>query len=503
MRPRKAYEWLVEHHRINARYDSIRELLGWDQRTHLPKGGQANRAAQITTLAGLISGRKTDPKIGDMLGDVEGSSLVRNKLSDEAVNVREWRRAYDRAKKIPEWLAVQIARISSECEMAWQSARQANDWQSFMPHLGSLVELKREEAGRLTTTGTAYDSLIKQFEPGETAESLAAIFSKMVKPLIDLTNEIRESPFQPDPEILQGYSPIWKQKELIRQITGRVGYDLDSGQIDRSSHPFTSAIGPGDVRITTRYRADSFAEALFSAIHESGHALYEQGLPPEHWGTPRGTAVSMAIHESQSLMWENMIARSTGFWKMFYPSLQTHFPWLESIPRDSFHFAVNRVQPGLIRTEADEVTYNLHVILRFELEKALIGREIEVEDLPHAWNEKMKKYLLIKPPDYAQGVMQDVHWAAGAFGYFPSYALGTVYAAQFYAKAAKDIGDPESFFEAGHFGPFLAWFRGKIYSQGSRYLPRALVKTVTGEELNPRHLIDYLDKKYGMLYALC
>ncbi len=502
MRPGKAYQWLVEHHRLNARYDSIRELLGWDQRTHLPKGGHSNRAAQFATLAALLSGRTTDPKIGEMLGEVEGSSLVRNRFSDTAVNVREWRRAYERAKKIPESLAVEIARVSSECEMAWQSAKQANDWQAFAPHLGSIVELKREEAGRLATTNVAYDSLIDQFEPGETAESIAAILSRMVKPLSDLTNEICESAFQPKVEILYGDSPIWKQKELIRQITKRVGYDLGSGQIDHSSHPFTSAIGTGDVRITTRYKKDCFAEALFSAIHETGHALYEQGLPPEHWGLPRGSAVSMAIHESQSLMWENMIARSEGFWKMFYPMIQNYFPWLQSVPRSEFHFAINRVQPGFIRTEADEVTYCLHVILRFELERALIGREIEVEDLPDAWNEKMEKYLGITPPDYAQGVMQDVHWSGGAFGYFPSYALGMIYAAQFHAKAAEDIGDPETFFEAGHFGPFLNWFQENIYSQGSRYLPRAIVKELTGEELNPKYLIDYLDKKYAKLYAL-
>lgn len=502
MRPIKAYQWLLDHHTATARYDSIRELLGWDQRTHLPKGGHANRAAQIVTLAGLLCSRKTDPKIGKMLGDVEGSSMVESPLTNVSVNVREWRRAYNRARKVPESLAVEIARVSSECELAWQSARPANDWRGFLPHLESMVELKREEAGRLSSTSEPYDGLIEQFEPGETAANIQAVFSRLAKPLINLMTRIRESGKDPGPEILRGDSPVWRQKALIRHIAERVGYDLGSGEIGRSAHPFTSSIGPGDVRITTRYEESSFAEALLSAMHEVGHALYEQGLPAEHWGTPRGSAVSMAIHESQSLMWENMVGRSAGFWKMFYPLARRHFPWLETVPLDAFHFALNRVHPGYIRTEADEVTYNLHVIIRFEVERALIGREIEAEDLPRAWNEKMREYLGITPPDYSNGVMQDVHWPAGAFGYFPSYGLGTIYGAQFYAKAATDVGDPDLFFESGHFAPFVKWFRDNVHSQGSRYLPRDLVRQATGEALNPRYLMDYLGRKYGILYSL-
>jgi carboxypeptidase Taq len=242
--------------------------------------------------------------------------------------------------------------------------------------------------------------------------------------------------------------------------------------------------------------------ALFSSIHETGHALYEQGLPVEHWGTPRGSSISMAIHESQSRMWENMVARSPGFWKHFYPAARKHFPWLQKVDIDKFLFALNEVRPSLIRTEADEVTYNLHIIMRFELEKMLIGDELEPEDLPGAWNAKMERYLRLVPPDYADGVMQDVHWFGGAIGYFPSYALGNMYAAQFHAKAQQKLGNLQEMFEAGDFGHLLGWLRENIHSPGSRHLPRDLVKAVTGHELSARHLIDYLEQKYERLYEL-
>jgi carboxypeptidase Taq len=242
--------------------------------------------------------------------------------------------------------------------------------------------------------------------------------------------------------------------------------------------------------------------SLFSAIHEAGHALYEQGLPAEHWGTPCGEPVSMGIHESQSLLWENMVGRSAGFWKHFYPIAGKCFPRLEKIPFGELHSALNTVRPSLIRTEADEVTYNLHIIMRFELELALIREELRPEELVDAWNDKMRKYLGVVPPDYSTGVMQDVHWSEGAFGYFPSYALGTMYAAQFYAKAEKDLGSLEEMFAAGEFSTFVKWLREKIHSQGSRYLPRDLVKVVTGEELNPDYLIEYLYRKYGNIYGL-
>ncbi|MEM5789406.1 MAG: carboxypeptidase M32 [Syntrophobacteraceae bacterium] len=499
---RYAYNRLEEHYRESALYESMMHLLGWDQRTCLPQMGNSHRSNQVAALTGLLYRRNIDPLIGEMLERLEGSDLVADPLSTEAVNIREWRRSYDRVRRVPEKLAVEIARTSSESELAWQTARPGNDWEGFLPHLQRIIALKREEAALLSREGEIYNALIQDFEPGEDAGSIEKIFGRLSAALIELLDRIRGSSRKPEPAVLFGNAPVSVQNELITHIIQAVGYNLAAGRLDRSAHPFSSTIGPGDVRITTRYNESSFAYALFSSLHETGHALYEQGLPSENWGSPRGTAVSMAIHESQSLMWENMVGRSAGFWKHFLPTARKHFPFLNSVPFDNFILAVNEVSAGLIRTEADEVTYNLHIILRFELERALISGQMDAGDLPEAWNEKMQRYLGITPPDHTSGVMQDVHWSGGSIGYFPSYALGNIYAAQFYDKAARDLGDPEHTFASGDFSSFLGWFREKIHSEGSRYLPRSLVKAATGEELDPKYLIGYLNRKYGELYEL-
>jgi carboxypeptidase Taq len=502
MKPQEAYQKLLDHSRETAIYDSMKRLLGWDQRTGLPSRGQAHRARQLATLARLLNRRATDPMIGEMLSIVEGSDLVSDALSDAAVNVREWRRTYDRAVRIPETLAVSLAKAASEGELAWQKARLKNDWRGFLPYLENIVTLKREQATRLASGTEIYDGLIEGFEPGESAENIQAVFGKLSEALVRLLGRIQASPKKPDLSLRRGDSPIAAQQSFIREVVLLMGYELEAGRIDRSAHPFTSTIGPGDVRITTRFDPDSFIMALLASIHEAGHALYEQGLPDEHWGTPRGSAVSMAIHESQSLMWENMVGRSEGFWKKLCPIARKYFPWLSDTDPQPLVFALNDARPSLIRTEADEVTYNLHIIMRFELERALIRGEIEAKDLPEAWNDKMNRYLGITPPDYASGVMQDVHWSGGSIGYFPSYALGNLYAAQFYAKAEEELGDLQTMFEAGEFRPFMMWFRERVHSRGSRHQPRDLVKVVTGNELDGGYLVSYLERKYGALYDL-
>ena len=371
-----------------------------------------------------------------------------------------------------------------------------------MPYLENIINLKREQAVRLATGTEIYDGLIEGFEPGESAENIQDVFGKLADALVRLLGRIQASQKKPDLSLCRGNFPIAAQQNFIREVVLLIGYDFDAGRIDRSAHPFTSTIGPGDVRITTRFDPDSFVMALLSSIHEAGHALYEQGLPEEHWGAPRGKAVSMAIHESQSLMWENIVGRSEGFWKKLFPLAAKHFPRVKKANREQLVFALNDVRPSLIRTEADEVTYNLHIIMRFELERALMRGEMEPKDLPEAWNDKMKRYLGITPPDYANGVMQDIHWSEGAIGYFPSYALGNLYAAQFYAKAEEELGSLENMFEAGEFRPFTTWFRERVHSRGSRHQPRDLVKAVTGKELNGDYLINYLERKYGALYDL-
>ena len=463
MKTAEAYRWLLGYSKETAVYESMKRLLGWDQRTFLPKGGHSHRAQQIATITALIYRRATDPEFGEMLAKVEASEIPGGPLSDEAVNLREWRRNYDRANKIPEALAVELAKAASEGELAWQSMRRENDWKGFLPYLKRIISLKRQEAAALSTEGKEiYNALIENFEPGENANQYPGTLRQSLRgATIQLLEKIEASPRKPDLTALRGESPVPVQESFISETVARLGYDLAAGRIDSSAHPFTSKIGPGDIRITTRFDPNSFVMALFSSIHETGHALYEQGLPVEHWGTPRGSSISMAIHESQSRMWENMVARSPGFWKHFYPAARKHFPWLQKIDIDKFLFALNEVRPSLIRTEADEVTYNLHIIMRFELEKMLIGGELEPDDLPEAWNSKMEQYLRLVPPDYADGVMQDVHWSGGAIGYFPSYALGNMYAAQFYAKAQAEAGQFAGNVRSGRVRSFSRMVTGK------------------------------------------
>jgi carboxypeptidase Taq len=501
----ETYRWLADQSKEIAHLDSMRKLLTWDERTHMPLKGNAHRASQLGVLAGLLHERRTNPRIGELLDTVEGSNLTRDPLSVEAVNVREWRRSYDRLAKIPTRLAVELARAGAEGKHAWQMARPRNDWESFEPYLERIVGLKREQAEALSPGGGTqlYDALLEDYEPGETTESLKPVFTRLRDRLVELLHRIDHSRTRPDTSILHGRFPVHAQKAFALDVIKRLGYDLAAGRMDVTSHPFTMDIGPGDVRITTRYEAQSFNVAFFGAVHEAGHGLYAQGLPSEHWGSPMGQSVSLGIHESQSRMWENMVARSLSFWKHFYPIARRYFPPLTNVSIEEFHFALNGVRRSLIRTEADEVTYNLHIMVRFELELALMGRDIEVRDLPGAWNEKMRAYLDIEPPDHASGAMQDIHWSEGAVGYFPTYTLGNLYAAQFMASARKDLGDDlDAQFERGEFAPLLSWLRHEIHGQGKRYRPRDLLKEVTGEDLSPTYLLGYFDQKFGALYNL-
>ncbi len=501
MTPEAAYQWLAQHSRETAYYESMGQLLGWDQRTQIPIKGHAHRHNQFAMLAKWVHSRATDPRVGEHLARVEGADLVRDPNSTAAVNVREWRRDYDRALKIPEDLAVALAKATAEGETAWEQARPDNDWAAFKPFLARIVSLKREEAQALGYAGEPYDAHLDLFEPGETAAGLAPLLAQVREALVEILEAINASARRPASEVVRRHFPVAGQERFGRLVTQRLGYDFDAGRLDPTAHPFSVEIGPGDVRITTRYDEHNFSQAFFSTLHEAGHALYGQGLPEEHWGTPRGAPVSLGIHESQSRMWENLVGRSLGFWRYFYPQAQADFPALREVPLEVFHGAVNEVRPSLIRTEADEVTYNLHILLRFELERPLMGGDLQVEDLPGAWNDRMAAYLGLTPPDHAQGVMQDVHWAAGLFGYFPTYTLGNLYAAQFSAQAESDLGTLEEKFAVGDFAPLREWLRAKIHSQGNRLWARPLVKEVTGEDLTPRYLVAYLQRKFGALYG--
>ncbi len=501
MRPEEAYTRLLEFQRETAYLASLGALAAWDQRTMIPKKGHAHRAMQFAALARLLHQRRTDPRIGEWLAALEGSPLVQDPHADEAVNVREWKRAYEKALRIPERLAVELAQATSEAETVWEEARPKDDWKGFLPYLKRVLALKKEEAEALGYEKEPYDALLDEYEPGMRAEELKPLFAELREGLAALLDRILGSARRPDTSILHRHFPKEKQEAFAKELLLALGYDLEAGRLDPTAHPFEISIGPGDVRLTTRYYEDFFNAGIFGTLHEMGHGLYEQGLPPEHWGTPRGEAVSLGVHESQSRTWENLVGRSFGFWRRFYPRAQAYFPALLDVSLEAFHFAINAVEPSLIRVEADEVTYNLHILIRFELELALFRNELAPEDLPLAWGERYRAYLGVAPRDYRDGVMQDVHWSGGLLGYFPTYTLGNVYAAQFFKKAEEALGPLEEGFAQGEFGAFLDWSRRNIHREGSRFQPKALVERVTGEPPSARYLLDYLNRKFSALYG--
>lgn len=499
--PAQAYDWLVEWAREIFLLDGSASLLHWDQRTYIPAKGHEHRSRQLALLAKLVHERAADPRIGEALSLLEASPLDSPEYPHAAANVREWRRDYDRVVKIPQDLAVELVRTASVAETAWEQARQANDWEGFKPHLKRMLELKREEADAVGYASEPYDALLDAYEPGETTASLEPMFATLRPALSGLLERIMNSGCEPDMAVCRGRFDLQQQKTFSQLVSKDIGYDYAAGRLDETTHPFTIGIGPNDTRITTRYEKDGFLDTFFSTIHETGHALYDQGLPVAAWGLPIGEAVSLGVHESQSRLWENMVARSRGFWTHFLPKAGEFFPRLKGADLDTFCFAVNRVAPGMIRVDADEVTYNLHILLRFELELALMRQELCVDDLPDAWNEKMTALLGICPENYAQGVLQDVHWSAGLFGYFPTYTLGNLYAAQLFHAAANTLGDLEASFAEGDFTLLLDWLRATIHAQGRSLSPRELIRAATGAEPDPWPLITYLESKYGAYYG--
>ncbi|OGB93226.1 MAG: peptidase M32, partial [candidate division NC10 bacterium RBG_16_65_8] len=382
-------------------------------------------------------------------------------------------------------------------------ARKASDFARFRPWLEKLVRLKREEAKAVGRGGPLYDALLDEYEPGETAARLRQVFAELRSALVDLVGRIGVSGRNPDLSILQRTYPIATQEMFGKTVAAACGFDFQAGRLDATTHPFCSGIGPGDARLTTRYNRREFGDAFFSILHETGHGLYDQGLDPEHYGTPMGEAVSLGIHESQSRLWENFVARSRAFWEYWFPQARQAFPEaLAGVGLDAFVFAVNDVRPSLIRVDADEATYNLHILLRFELEQAVIAGDLSVADLPAAWRDGMTRLLGITPPDDAQGCLQDIHWSGGSFGYFPTYTLGNLYAAQFFARAQAELGDLDEQFRRGEVLPLKEWLNRKIHREGQRYRAADLVTAVTGEPLNPEYLLRHLRQKFGELYGL-
>jgi carboxypeptidase Taq len=497
------YVELIRRIREASLLDSSSGLLGWDERTHMPRAGSNHRGEQMALLARLRHEMVTDPAVGELLSRIEASPLVADVDSDAAANVREIRRRYNRAVKVPKELVEEIARVTTRAQQVWQDARQADDFAAFLPWLDKVVRLKREEANAVGYRDVPYDALLDEFEPGATTAEITETFRALRDELVPLVAAITTSGRRPNRSVLEGEFAVPRQESFGRDAATALGFDFEAGRLDVTTHPFCSGIGPGDCRICTRYNSRSFVDSFFGILHEAGHGIYEQGLPAEHFGTPRGGCASLGIHESQSRLWENQVGRGRAFWKHFFPKAREAFPGpLRDVAPDDLYFAINDVRPSFIRVEADEATYNLHILLRFELEQALVSGDLQPSNVPGAWNERVRHYLGLTPPTYALGCLQDIHWSFGGIGYFPTYALGNLYAAQFMETAKAELPNLEGDFARGDFSRLKGWLRDKIHSQGQRYRAAELCRRVTGQQLSHRPLLSYLREKFVPLYGI-
>jgi len=478
-------------------HGSILGLLQWDEQVNLPPDSGDRRAQQLALMAELHHRAVSDPAIGGLLQDLERDRAALDEA--DRVIARHARRDYDRATKLPAEFVTEKAVLDSEAFHAWREARATSDFAKFRPYLERQLEAARREAAFVGWGDRAYDYCIDRHDPGMSAAQIEVLFAELQRDLVPLVREITASPVRPPVDRLKGFA-VAGQQSFLREVTTALGFNYCRGRIDVAVHPFCSG-DAADTRMTTRYHEDKPLDALFSSIHETGHGLYEQGLPIEHLGTPLGQATGMAIHESQSRLWENQVGRSRAFWRFFEPRFRAIFPGqLDAIASDELYLAINAVALSPVRVESDEVTYNLHILLRFDLERRLFAGQLAVADLPAAWNQRTRDLFGFTPANDAQGVLQDVHWSGGAFGYFPSYCLGNMIAAQLWYAARAALVGLDDDFARGDFSRLLGWLRDGVHRHGRRFDTRELVRRVTGEELSPAHLLRYLRERYLPLY---
>ncbi len=493
-----AYEALMAFQRGTEALAQAAGLLGWDRETMMPPGAAAQRAEWMGAMEEVIHARRTDPRIGEWLAALEGAEL--DPVAE--ANLREIRRSWERARRVPADLAAAIARTTSRAQGIWAEARARDDVAHFLPVLEEVVRLRREEAAALAEGGAfadVYDALLDDYEPGLTGAEVAELFARMRPRLVALRERVMGAG-APRPALV-GLFDDAGQMRLGRELAERFGYDFDRGRLDRSVHPFSSGSG-NDVRITTRVDEADPLGCIYSVIHETGHAVYEQNVDPAHLLTPLGRGASMGVHESQSRLFENQLGRSRAFCNWLFGRLEALFGDAGAPDREAFYEAVNAVRPGYIRTEADELQYNLHIFMRFDLERALIRGELAVADLEEAWNSRFAAdfgYPVDRPSD---GMLQDVHWSVGLFGYFPTYALGNVYAGCLWAAIDRDLHGVEDELERGETGMVRGWLRERVQRHGALLAPRALIEQATGAPVSEAPLLDYLEEKFSALYGL-
>lgn len=484
---------------------STAATLAWDQETMMPPSGAALRAEQLSALTALVHERRVSPRLAELLERCEADAAL---TADPVVaaNLREVRRSVELATRLPTALVREIAETSSHALEAWKDARERDDFPAFAPWLEKTVELNRRKAAfyGVPEGGDPYDALLDEYEPGMTAAEVERVFGALRADLAPLIAAVAESGRKPDARLASLRVPPAGQEALCRVVLERIGFDFRAGRLDVSTHPFCEGTGPGDTRLTTRYREDAFLDGLVSCMHEAGHGMYEQGLPKAaHFGQPAAEAASFGIHESQSRMWENMVGRSRPFWEWALPLARDAFGGaLAGTTVDEVHGFLNTVEPGLTRVEADEATYNLHVMLRFDLERAMLRGDLAVRDVPGAWSERMRQDLGVEVPDDRRGALQDIHWALGAMGYFPTYTLGNLYAAQLWETIRAQLPDLDAQVARGDFAGLLGWLRENVHRHGRRFRAPELCERITGRPLSPEPLLRYLEGKLRPLYGI-
>jgi len=477
-------------------------VLEWDQQTYMPPEGGEARAEQIATLSKIAHEKFTSPEVGKLIQELEPYFQNQSPESDDAALFRRVKRHYERETRISADLVARISRTTSLGRDKWVQARKESNFAIFVPYLRQIVDLMIEKAEALGYKESIYDALVEDFEPGMKTTRIKKIFAELREGLVPIARSIRESGVQIRKDFLSKDYDIDKQFQLTLEMLEKIGYDFQRGRQDKTAHPFTTSFSVKDVRVTNRFKKDLFTSSIFSALHEGGHALYDQGISENYDRTALMGGASHGVHESQSRTWENIVGRSLQFWKYWFPKVKEIFSReLEDVTLEEFYRALNYVEPSPIRVEADEVTYNLHTLLRFELELDLLEKRIKVEDLPSLWNAKMKEYVGYEPQNDAEGVLQDVHWSEGLFGYFPSYTIGNILSVQFFRKALEEIPDLYDQFARGEFAPLREWMRTRIHVHGAKFFPEELTMKVAGEPINPRPFLDYLKQKYSEIYG--
>ncbi|HEY0791563.1 MAG TPA: carboxypeptidase M32 [Chthoniobacterales bacterium] len=485
------YRALLERAREVYLLQTTAYALEWDMETYLPPKAVAHRADQLSYLEGKAHSRFTDPAVGDWLKACED----RSPSPETEANIREWRRAYDRATKIPVDLVEEAQRTYALAREVWKQARVAENFSAFAPQLSRILDLTRQKADLWGYEQSPYDALLQDYEPGASVAGLRPVFAELSEALVPLVGTLSGRSLPED--VLEGHYPTAGQAALNEEVARAFGYNFEEGRIDTTTHPFATSLGPEDHRITTRYDERIFQASLYGVLHETGHALYEMGLDKMAAGTPLGEARSLGIHESQSRLWENHVGRTEAFWECWRDRAVQHLPDLKRFSPADLGRGVQRVAPSYIRVEADEVTYDLHILLRFEIEVALVEGQLRVADLPEAWNERFHRMFGLKVPNDRLGVLQDIHWSMGALGYFPTYSLGNLNAAQLMAAAERQLPGLSQELAAGHYGTLLAWLRANVHRHGKRYHASELIARATGEPTQARYRIDYLRQKYA------